>query len=77
MNKDGNEISKIYPDLNPTAPLQQEINPQNYWVAKISKFEPFLLGDIAKREKLAKKMKDLVINSNAVSMINYGSHYIW
>ena len=29
-----NETSKIYPDLNPTAPAQEEVNPQNYWLTK-------------------------------------------
>ena len=49
-----NDTSKSYPDLNPTAPSQQDLNPQNCRLAKISKVEAYLLGKITKREKLAK-----------------------
>lgn len=49
-----NDTSKGYSDRNPTGPLQQDINPQNYRLAKISKAEAYFLGKMTKREKLAK-----------------------
>ena len=49
-----NDTSKGYSDRNPTGPSQQDINPQNYRLAKISKAEAYFLGKMTKREKLAK-----------------------
>ena len=46
------KTSKIYPELSHAAPSQQEVNPQNYRQAKISKVEAYFLGKISKREKL-------------------------
>ena len=43
MNRNNNETSKIWPDLNPTAPSQLEVNPQNYRKAKISSEKLFPL----------------------------------
>ena len=38
----GNETNKIYPNLNPTALLQHEVNPQNYRLTKIKKVEAYI-----------------------------------
>ena len=46
-----NKTSKIYPDLNPAEPTQQEINPQSYRLANICKVEAYILDKISKREK--------------------------
>lgn len=35
-----NETIKIHPDLNLTALLRQEVNPQNYILEKISEIKP-------------------------------------
>ena len=51
-----NDASKIYPALNPTTSLQQEANPQNYRLAKISEVEVCFLHKITEREKSSKKM---------------------
>ena len=48
-----NETSKIYPDLNPTAPQE----PQKYRLKKLTEIEAYLLDEIEVRERLAKKMK--------------------
>ena len=48
-----NETSKIYPDLNPTAPQE----PQTYRLKKLTKIEAYLLDEIEVRKRLAKKMK--------------------
>ena len=48
-----NETSKIYPDLNPTAPQE----PQTYHLKKLTEIEACLLNEIEVRERLAKKMK--------------------
>ena len=46
--------TKIYPDLNPTAPQE----PQTYRLNKLSKFEAFhFLNEIEVRKQIAKKMK--------------------
>lgn len=55
-----------YDNLNPMAPSQQEVNLQNYCVAKISKVQVDFQGEIGKRQKLAKKMIRLATISNAV-----------
>ena len=52
-----NDTSKGYSDRNPTGPSQQDINPQNYRLAKISKAEAYFLGKMTKREKLANNFK--------------------
>ena len=48
-----NEASKIYPDLNPTAPQE----PHGYCFKKLTEIEAYLLDKIEVREPLAKKMK--------------------
>ena len=48
-----NETSKIYPDLNPTAPQE----PQTYRLKKLTEIEAYLLNEIELHERLAKKMK--------------------
>ena len=48
-----NETSKIYPDLNPTAPKE----PQKYRLKKLTEIEAFFLDEIEACEHLAKKMK--------------------
>ena len=45
--------TKIYPDLNPTAPQE----PQTYRLKKLTEIEAYLLNEIEVRERLAKKMK--------------------
>ena len=45
--------SKIYPDLNPTAPQE----PQTYCLKKLTEIETFFLDEIKVRERIAKKMK--------------------
>ena len=52
MNIYENE-SKIYPDLNPTAP--QEL--QTYRLNKLPKIETYFLDEIDARERTAKKVK--------------------
>ena len=56
----------IHLNFNPTAPLQQEVNPQNARLAKVIKIEAYLLDELTEIEKLAKKVKYLVTISNAV-----------
>ena len=45
--------TKIYPDLNPTAPQE----PQAYRLQKLTEIETFFLDEIEVRERIAKKMK--------------------
>ena len=45
--------TKIYPDLNPTAPQE----PQSYRLNKLSEIEAYFLEEIEVRERIAKKMK--------------------
>ena len=45
--------TKIYPDLNPTAPQE----PQTYRLKKLTEIEAFFLDEIEVRERTAKKMK--------------------
>ena len=45
--------TKIYPDLNPTAPQE----PQTYRLKKLTEIEAFFLDEIEVRERIAKKMK--------------------
>ena len=45
--------TKIYPDLNLTAPKE----PQTYRLNKLSKIEAYFLNEIEVREQIAKKMK--------------------
>ena len=47
------ETSKIYSDLNPTAPQE----PQTYRLKRLTEIEVFILDDIEARERLVKKMK--------------------
>ena len=46
--------TNIYPDLNPTAPLQES---QTYRLKKLSDIEAFFLDEIEVRELIAKKME--------------------
>ena len=45
--------TKIYPDLNPSAPQE----PQTYRLKKLTEIEAFFLDEIEVRERIAKKMK--------------------
>ena len=45
--------TKIYPDLNPSAPQE----PHSCWLNKLSKIEAYFLNEIEVREQIAKKMK--------------------
>ena len=45
-----NEISKIYPNLNPTVPQE----PQTYQLKKLTEIEAYLLDEIEVRGQLAK-----------------------
>ena len=45
--------TKIYPDLNPTAPQE----PQTYRLNKLSEVEAYFLNEIEVRKQMAKKMK--------------------
>ena len=45
--------TKIYPDLNPTAPQE----PQTYCLNKLSEIEAYFLHEIEVREEIAKKIK--------------------
>ena len=46
-----NNKTKIYPDLNPTAPQE----PQTYHIKKLTETDANLLDEIEVRERLAKK----------------------
>ena len=48
-----NNETKIYPDLNSAAPLE----PQLYWLNKLSAIEAFFLNEIEVRKQIAKKKK--------------------
>ena len=48
-----NETSKIYPDLNPTAPQE----PRTYRLKKLTEIEAYLLDEIEVREQNAKRIK--------------------
>ena len=50
-----NKDTKIYPDLNSSAPQE----PQAYWLLKLTEIETFFLDEIEVRERIAKKMKRL------------------
>ena len=69
MNVYDNKTIIIYPDLNPMASSQQEVNPQNYRLAKISKTDGYFLNVSDKREKLAEKIKCLATVSNTVCTV--------
>ena len=58
-----NETSKIYPDLNPTAPQE----PQAYRLKKLTEIEAYLLDEIEVRERLAKNMKRFNARPNYIS----------
>ena len=53
MSTHDNE-TKIYSDLNPTAPLQES---QTYRLKELTETESYLLDEIEVRERIAKKMK--------------------
>ena len=57
MNIYDNE-TKIYPDLNPTAPQQ----PQSYRLNKLSENEAYFLNEIEFREQIAKKNETIQYN---------------
>ena len=56
-----NETSKIYPDLNPTAPQE----PQTYRLNKLSEIESFFLDEIKVRGQNAKKKRNNLIQLQA------------
>ena len=45
--------TKVYPDLNPTAPQESE----TYRLSKLSKIEAYFINETEVREKFARKMK--------------------
>ena len=49
--------TKIYPELNPSAPQE----PQSYRSNKLSEIEVNFLNEIEVREKIAKKMKRFTV----------------
>ena len=51
-----NNESKIYPNLNPTAPQE----PQTYRLKKLTEIEAFFLDEIEVRERIAKKLKRFI-----------------
>ena len=51
---DNETTTKIYPDLNPTAPPQES---QTYWLKTLNEIEAYLLDEIEVREQIVKKMK--------------------
>ena len=56
LNEEGAYLTiktKLYPDLNPTAPQE----PQSYRLNKLSEIDAFFLDEIKVREQIAKKMK--------------------
>ena len=57
-----NDTSKIYPDLNRTAPQE----PQTYRIKKLTEIKAYLDDEIEVRERLAKKMKRLNTITNIV-----------
>ena len=50
---DNETTSKIYPDLNPTAPQE----PHPYRLEKLTEIKAFFLDEIEVRERIVKKMK--------------------
>ena len=50
--------TKIYPDLNPTAPQ----GPQTYRLTKLSEIEAYFLNEIEVREQIAKKNETIQYN---------------
>ena len=50
--------TKIYPDLNPTAPQE----PQTYCLNKLSEIEAYFLNEIEVREQIAKKNETIQYN---------------
>ena len=50
-----NETNKIYPDLNPTAPQEQ----QAYQLKKLTEIEAYLLDEIEVRERLARAYREV------------------
>ena len=57
--------TKIYPDLNPTAPQES----QAYRLQKLTEIEAYLLNEIEVRERIATKMKP----SNTITgIVNIG-----
>ena len=57
--------TKIYPDLNPTAPQES----QAYRLQKLTEIEAYLLNEIEVRERIATKMK----RSNTITgIVNIG-----
>ena len=51
-----NNETKIYPDLNPTAPQE----PQTYRLKKLTEIDAFFLDAIEERRREAKKRNDLI-----------------
>ena len=53
-----NNETKIYPDLNPTAPRE----PQTYRLNKLGETEAYFLNEIEVREQIAKKNETIQYN---------------
>ena len=58
--------TKIYPDLNPSAPQE----PQTYWLKKLTEIEAFFLDEIEARRREAKKKKRL---NTIIGIVDIGS----
>ena len=58
--------TKIYPDLNPTAPQE----PQTYRLKKLTEIEAFFLDEIEERRREAKKKKRL---NTIIDIVETGS----
>ena len=48
--------TKLYPDLNPTAPQE----PQSYRLNRLSEIEAYFFNEIEIREQIAKKWNDSI-----------------
>ena len=46
--------TKIYPDLDPTAPQE----PQIYWLKKLTEIEAFFLDELEERRRQVKKRNE-------------------
>ena len=61
--------TKIYPDLNPTAPQEA----QSYQLRKLSEIDAFFLDESEVREQIAKKMKRF---NRITGIVDTGLNYI-
>ena len=63
MSTYDNETSEIYPDLNPTAPLQES---QAYRLKKLIEIEAYLFDEIEVRRRQVKKKKRINMTTSIV-----------